>query len=210
MNTLPPAALPSAVTDLYPLEEFYGQRPGSAQIFQVEPASLDETAKRSPTLENHLLWAPVETAAVPEPFKSLLVHRVDMTSTLENFHKDKLRVELLGCHARGQEYYREVVLRTEKSGRRVEFGAIKIMLDLFPMDVRSEILREQQPLGRILVESGVEFSSQPRGYLRVAPDDFIAGALGLKRPQCLYGRRNTLMDPWERPLAEILEILPPA
>jgi len=26
----------------------------------------------------------------------------------------------------------------------------------------------------------------------------------------LYGRRNTLFDPQERPLAEIVEILPPA
>lgn len=133
-----------------------------------------------------------------------------MTSTLENYYKEKLRVELLGSHTVGQEYFREVILRLEQSQRRVEFGAIKIMLDLFPRQVREEILREQQPLGRILTESGVEFSSQPRGYFQLASDDFINRALSLSDSQLLFGRRNTLVDPWERPLAEIVEILPPA
>jgi hypothetical protein len=83
------------------------------------------------------------------------------------------------------------------------------LLDLFPAQARQEILRERQPLGRILTESGLEFSSQPRAYLRLAADDFINRALGLTGPQFLYGRRNTLIDAWERPLAEIVEILPP-
>jgi chorismate-pyruvate lyase len=157
-----------------------------------------------------LLWAPVEAAAVPQPFRTLLVHKTDMTSTLENFYKEKLHVEVLGRHTTGQEYYREVVLRLDQSGRRVEFGAIKILLDLFPHDARQEILREHQPLGRILIESGVEFSSQPRGFVRLIPDDFISRTLALSGPQVLYGRRNTLVDPWDRPLAEIVEILPPA
>jgi hypothetical protein len=29
------------------------------------------------------------------------------------------------------------------------------------------------------------------------------------RLHSLYGRRNTLVDAWDRPLAEIVEILPP-
>jgi hypothetical protein len=83
------------------------------------------------------------------------------------------------------------------------------MLDLFPFEARQEILREHQPLGRILTEFGVAFSSQPRAYLRLVSDDFINRTLDLKGPQFLYGRRNTLVDAWERPLAEIVEILPP-
>ena len=120
-------------SDLYPLEEFYARRDGAARIVQTDSATIDH-AKRYSALHAQpiLLWAPVDAADVPEPYRTLLVHRADMTSTLENFYKDKLRVELLRCHTRGQEYFRAVALRLEESGRRVEFGAIKIMLDLFP------------------------------------------------------------------------------
>jgi chorismate-pyruvate lyase len=193
------------------LEDFYARRTGAAKIVRTDSDSLDHATRFSAlNAQAVLLWAPVTSAEVPEPYRTLLVHRTDMTSTLENYYNEKLYVEMLGCRTRGQEYFREVALRLEQSGRRVEFGAIKIMLDLFPTEVRQEILRERQPLGRILTESSVEFSSQPRGYVRVVSDDFINHALDLRGPQSLYGRRNTLVDPWERPLAEIVEILPPA
>jgi hypothetical protein len=192
------------------LEEFYARRDGAAQIVQTDEASFEKIAKSNTLFPRaFLIWAPIKAEAIPEPFRTLLVHRTDMTSTLEHFHKERLRVEMLGCHTSGQEYSREVVLRLEPSGRRVEFGAIKILLDLFPPEVRQEILRERQPLGRILIESGVEFSSQPRGFIHLASDDFINRALDLSGAQFLYGRRNTLVDPWSRPLAEIVEILPP-
>jgi threonine/homoserine efflux transporter RhtA len=58
--------------------------------------------------------------------------------------------------------------------RRVEFGAIKIMLDLVSRRRSArKFCAERQPLGRILTESNVEFSSQPRAFLRLASDEFI-------------------------------------
>jgi hypothetical protein len=192
------------------LEEFYARRVGAARIVRHEFASYDWAVAKLFLASDVLLWAPIEGHAVPEPYRRLLVHHSDMTSTLEKFYNDKLHVEVVSRHTNGQEYFREVVLRLDKSGRRVEFGAIKMMLDLFPFEARQEILRERLPLGRILTEYGVEFSSQPRAYLRLVADDFIKSTLDFKDPQFLYGRRNTLVDPWDRPLAEIVEILPPA
>ncbi len=151
----------------------------------------------------------IEPTEVPDPWKSLLVHQSDMTSTLENYHKEQLHIEVLARHVVENEYFREVALVLNGTGKRVEFGAIKIMLDLFPVEASQEILREQQPLGRILNVFGIVFASRPRAFLRMMPDDFIGRALGLKEQQYLYGRRNTLLDAWERPLAEIVEILPP-
>jgi chorismate-pyruvate lyase len=146
---------------------------------------------------------------VPHPWQSLLVHQSDMTSTLENFYKEQLHIEVLARHVAENEYFREVALVLNGSGKRVEFGAIKIMLDLFPPEAREEILREHQPLGRILNAYGVVFASRPRVFLRMASDEFIEGALNLKKRDVLFGRRNTLLDEWDRPLAEIVEILPP-
>jgi hypothetical protein len=91
----------------------------------------------------------------------------------------------------------------------VEFGAIKMVLDLFPAEAQQEILRERRPLGQILTEFGVAFQSRPRAYLRMEADPFIKSALRLEETHFLYGRRNTLVDSWGRPLAEIVEILPP-
>ncbi len=151
----------------------------------------------------------VAPAEIPEPCRLLLVHQSDMTSTLESYYGDKLRVHVLGRRTAENEYSREVVLALQGSGRPVEFGATKVNLDRLPAEARREILREEQPLGRILSACGVRFASRPSAYLRVAADDYISGALQLAGPGFLHGRRNTLLDAWERPLAEIVEILPP-
>jgi hypothetical protein len=175
------------VASLYPLDEFYAQRGPSAPPFtRIEPEEM------------------------PQPQRSLLAHQSDMTSTLEQFYRQRLHVEVLARHTVENEYGREVALRLDQDGRRVEYGAIKIFLDVFPAQAREEVLRERLPLGRILSESGVAFSSRPRLYFCLTADDFINRALGLSSAQVLYGRCNILVDPWDRPLAEIVEILPPA
>lgn len=147
---------------------------------------------------------------VPEPYRSLLVHQGDMTSTLENFHADRIHLRVVGRDRRNGHYYREVVLQLDGSEKPVEFGAIKINLDLFPAEGQAQILKERHPLGRILKESGMKFSSRPQGYLRIASDALINDVLKLRETQLLYGRRNTLFDAEGRHLAEIVEILPPA
>jgi chorismate-pyruvate lyase len=151
----------------------------------------------------------VSPDAVPEPFKSLLVHADDMTPTLERFHQHVLRIRVLGKRQLGETYLREVVLITEGDEIPVEFGAIRINLALFPAAARDLILAETLPLGRILADCRVPHSSHPSAFLRVQSDALIGSALGLLDPQVLYGRRNTLVDASNRPLAEIVEILPP-
>ena len=183
---LPPFSPRPLYSDIYPLEEFYAARGEPVPVLgRIKPEEL------------------------PEPYRSLLVHETDMTSTLEKFHKEKLHVEVLARHTCDNEYYREVVLVLDSSKKRVEFGAIKIIIDLFPPEARQEILREQQPLGRVLTKFKIPFSSRPGPCLRMVSDPFIDSALGLTGQAFLYGRRNSLVDAWDRPLAEIVEILPP-
>jgi hypothetical protein len=173
-------------SDVYPLDEFYAAHGLSLPVVgRIEPRE------------------------VPAPYQSLLVHQRDMTSTLEKFHKHKIHVHVRARHTHENEYFREVVLELNRLNQSVEFGAIKINLDLFPLEARQEILREQRPLGWILTHFGIAIASRPRAYLRVASDDYINKALNLQGICFLYGRRNSLMDNWDRPLAEIVEILPP-
>lgn len=183
---LPPFAARPMFSDIYPLDEFYAARKLPLPVI-----------------------GRIDAREVPEPYHSLLVHQTDMTSTLEKFHGRKIHIEALARHTTDNEYFREVVLVLEGTLKTVEFGAIKIILDLFPEEAQQEILKAKHPLGRILSEYKVNFTSRPSAFLRVASDDVIGPALKLAGEQFLYGRRNTLVDQWDRPLAEIVEILPP-
>jgi len=170
---------------VYPLDDFYAQ-----------------AGRSLPRIE------PVEGKDVPEPYQTLLVHQNDMTPTLEQFHGSIIHLEVIRSQQRGDFYFREVILLTEE-GKPVEFGAIKINLSLFPSAACAQILGERIPLGTLLAEYKVTHTSRPKAFLRIESDDFINTAFKLTGQHWLYGRRNTLWNPQQLPLAEIVEILPP-
>ncbi|MDB6024950.1 MAG: hypothetical protein JWM68_1173 [Verrucomicrobiales bacterium] len=180
-----PFAPRATYSQIYPLDAFYEKR--GEQLPVIGQVMGDD---------------------IPEPYKSLLVHDKDMTSTLLAFYKDPIHIEVLERHVFENEYFREVVLKLNGSDKRIEFGAIKIILDLFPNDAQQEILEAKRPLGHILHHHNIPHASRPQSFLTITSDDFINRALKLEGKQSLYGRRNTLVDPWDRPLAEIVEILP--
>ena len=151
----------------------------------------------------------IEPDQIPEPYRSLLVHDGDMTSRLEAFHKGKIHIRALARNHHGREYFREVVLELDGSLQPVEFGATKVNLDFFPVKAHQEIRREQRPLGGILHDFHIPFTSRPGAWFRLTADSFIGGALRLTGAPLLFGRRNTLLDASERAMAEIVEILPP-
>lgn len=148
-------------------------------------------------------------AEVPEPYKSLLVHKNDMTPTLEDFHKSRIHLELLGRDHRGSFYYREVILRLDHDEKPVEFGANKVYLGQFPEAAQEQILLEQVPLGRILKECHVRHQTEAKHFLRIQPDAIILKALEIETPRVLYGRKAVISDLQGHPLSEIVEILPP-
>lgn len=186
-NPATPRLAPSLVLPIaYPLDDFYARAGQPLPEIQQIPAEQ-----------------------VPEPYKTLLVHHNDMTPTLERFHADPLRLRVLRSDTREIYYFREVVLTLSRDDTPVEFGAIKINLALFPPNARKLILEEREPLGHILGACNLVHSSRPKAFLSIQSDTLIAESLGLTRPSLLYGRRNTLSDPQQRPLAEVVEIIPP-
>lgn len=150
----------------------------------------------------------IEGAAMPEPYRSLLVNHGDMTPTLEKFHRCKLHLKVLGRVHAGEEYRRQVLL-LDPQERPVEFGAIRIHLDVLLPAVQKLVLAGQRPLGGVLIENSVPHSSRPSAYFSVTGDDLINRALGVSKPCRLYGRCNTLTADDGRVIAEVVEILPP-
>jgi hypothetical protein len=151
----------------------------------------------------------VNGAEVPEPYRTLLVHDTDMTPTLEKFHREEIHLRVIFSEKRDGAYYRQSILTLNDSKIPVEFGAIKINVYLFPPAAQKAILEEHMPLGTVLREFKIKHTSRPKAFLKIHADDFVNDALGLKGARTLYGRRNTLSDMQHRPLAEIVEILPP-
>ncbi len=151
----------------------------------------------------------VEGSSIPQPYRDLLVHERDMTSTLEAFHGEPIHLRVVNRDAASGILFREVVLVSAESAKPVEFGAIRIRLDGFGTSAQELILEGLVPLGTILKRENVLHRSDPQRYLRVEPDQVVAEALELKSRNPLYGRHNLISSEDGRVLAEMLEILPP-
>ncbi len=177
----------SAADLFFPLDEFYS----------AEGRSL-------PSMEQ------IDGAGMPQPYRQLLVHQGDMTPTLEKFHGGRISLKLFDKRLGNDGWLsRRVALLLDGTGRPVEFGAIRINLNLFSKVAQQHILEGRRPLGTILNEDGIAHSSRPVAFLRVRSDELINQTLGLTTSQTLYGRRNVLYNENNEPLAEVVEILPP-
>lgn len=147
--------------------------------------------------------------ALPEPYRRLLVHDRDMTSTLEAFFGERLALRQLARRRSGDVLYRRVVLLGENSERVAEYGAIKIFLRAFEPVPRREILEGRRPLGAILTRHEVGYRSAPQAFFQLRPETEMRELFGLDCDSALYGRQNTLRAPNGQLLAEVVEILPP-
>lgn len=151
----------------------------------------------------------IDGAAVPEPYRTLLVHTGDMTSRLEAHHHSPLKIRVLHRSHTPETYRREVLLCTVDGELPVEYGAIEINLAAFPEPLRAEILEEKQPLGGLLNAHGFQYRSEPRGYLRVLPDLTLCRLFGVEAASAFYGRSNVLLGADGTVLAQIVEVLRP-
>lgn len=151
----------------------------------------------------------IEAGRMPQAYRQLLDHSSDMTSTLQRFHNEEIRVHVLESRQDDTCYEREVLLVTRDTRKTVEFGAIEISLELFPIAAQREILRAKMPLGAILKSCGIQYKSKPRGFFEVESDDVMNAALRLSRTRTLYGRGNEITNRKGQVLADIVEILPP-
>lgn len=150
----------------------------------------------------------IEGAAMPRPYRDLLVHDSDMTPTLERFCGQKIRLRRLKIRHEGQSLYRQVALVSDRDEKPMEYGAIRIYLDRFSNAAQSQIMEGRLPLGTILRTHAVPHHSRPRAYFSVASEPVISAALNVPVGRTLYGRHNVLRNPAGQPLAEVVEILP--
>ena len=146
---------------------------------------------------------------MPQPYHGLLVHTSDMTSTLTNHYGEPIALKVLNRVVAPAWLARRSLLEIARTGRPIEFGVIRIHLDVLSEPVRSQVLEGRVPLGGLLNDHAIGYRSCPGGFLRVKPNGAIQQAFALERPVPVYGRCNCLSDLAGRTIAEVVEILPP-
>lgn len=150
----------------------------------------------------------IEPAEMPQPQRKLLCHDGDMTSTLSEFHGSVLQVEALQKNNRKETYIREVYLRAVEGGKIVEYGVIAILLQNFERDQRKEIEQDRQPLGGLLHQFEIEFTSAPLCFFYLNEDAVVRNPVAGFGQAKYYGRFNELAKPSGQSLAWIMEIIP--
>jgi hypothetical protein len=79
---------------------------------------------------------------------------------------------------------------------------------LLPEPARATIRAAEVPLGRVLIDHGLQPSSVARAFLEVTPNSEMLGVFWMPEPRRLYGRQ-TEMHLRGTKLGDIIEVLAP-
>jgi hypothetical protein len=150
----------------------------------------------------------VASALVPEPYKRLLVHEHHMTVTMEDFYRSPVVVKVLDRRLDGDVYSRKIVLESDGDGRVVQFGIVRFDLSVVLAAVRKEILSEETPLGRILINYNVLRHIDLGAMLQLTAGRGLSGVFGCPPGELTYGRLATIFCN-RRPAVDLLEVPAP-
>lgn len=147
----------------------------------------------------------VAAADVPEPFATLLVHNDHMTTRLGEFHGAPVELSVLRHSLMGDAYRRLIALKPAGQNRVVEVGLVRIDLACTSPAVRSMILKQELPLGDIMISANVMRRVEPKWFLRFDASGILAEQFGaIATP--LFGRVGTIYFE-DRPAIRLLEVV---
>lgn len=144
----------------------------------------------------------------PSPYQQLLAHSSHMTVTVEQFHRQAVDVHVLQSYVSGLHYQRKILLRRHSDRRAVQFGIVRLTLGLLTQEVQAQILSEQVPLGRVLIENEVLRQVRLQSLWKVKCGDELAEAFQAQPGAVTYGR-TALILLQQQPAVELLEIVAP-
>ncbi len=148
----------------------------------------------------------IEDTALPSVERGLLVHENHMTSTLQTYHKEPVALCVLRHHQCDHYYFREIVLTLPSTNTIVEYGIVRINLEVLSKSVRDEILAKHRPLGDILRKHDVLRRVEPRWFLRFAPRAVIWKNMEPPVTQETFGRIGMIYC-HHQPAIELLEVV---
>jgi chorismate-pyruvate lyase len=150
----------------------------------------------------------VSAEATPDAYRKLLAHHEHMTVAVEKRHACRVNVEVLAAKQTDDYYWRKIILRRHSDRRPVLFGIPRLNLRLLDEQVRSEIVSQTAPLGRVLIEHNVLREVQLASLYRVTPGPDLCRLFDLPTPTTTFGRTAFIYcDGF--PAVELLEIVAP-
>lgn len=150
----------------------------------------------------------VDAAEMPAEYRQLLAHEHHMTVTVEQYHGGPVDVRVLDKHVTQTHYARKIMLVRQSDQVVVQFGIMRFNLSCVGPEVRAEILAEETPLGRILIEHDVHRQVHLLSLWQIAPGKELAEVLGAAKGSVIYGR-TAIIDCNGEPGVELLEIVAP-
>ena len=150
----------------------------------------------------------IPSAVTPEPYKSMLVHDHHMTVEMEAYHKTSVDVRVLSQKLDGDIYSREILLLKHGTELVVQYGLVRFNLDYVTSEVRNEILAEQTPLGRILINHNVLRHIDLGAILEITAGPRLASHFRTPVGGVTYGRLATIFCN-RQPAVDLLEVSAP-
>jgi chorismate-pyruvate lyase len=131
-----------------------------------------------------------------------------MTVTVERFHQDTVDVTVLRSEHRGDEYTREILLKTHHAGVVVQYGIVRLFTKFLEEKPLNEILLQKKPLGRVLIEHDVLRKIELFDLLHVRCGPMLSRFFSVPIGTSTYGRTAMLHCNNEAAI-ELLEIVRP-
>ncbi|HSG70525.1 MAG TPA: hypothetical protein VLA12_08930 [Planctomycetaceae bacterium] len=150
----------------------------------------------------------VASALTPEPYKKMLVHEHHMTVTMEQYHHCKVEVRVIERKELDGLYCRKILLLKEGTEEVVQFGIVRLNFEYVTAAVRDEIVSEQIPLGRVLINHNVLRHVDLGAILRIEAGPGLARYLDMRERDVTYGRLATIFCN-HQPAIDLLEISAP-
>lgn len=144
----------------------------------------------------------------PSEYQRMLAHENHMTVTVEERHCCEVNVEVLASQLTESHYLRKIVLRRSSDQRVVQFGIVRLALHALQPVVRDEIMAQQTPLGRVLIQHNVLRQVQLNALWQVACGPELAELFQVPVGHATYGRTALIYCDGE-PAVELLEIVAP-
>jgi len=146
---------------------------------------------------------------MPAVARKLLDHEHHMTVTVEDYHNCEVDVQVLETLFDGQAYSRKILLTKQTDSTVVQFGIVRLHFEFLATHIQQEIMAEETPLGRILINHNVLRRVELSQLWKIQVGQDLAELFRITPNTIVYGRTAWIYCNGE-PAIELLEIVTPA
>jgi len=138
--------------------------------------------------------------------RQLLAHNHHMTVTVEEYHGSLVDVKVLEARTNERFYSRKILLTRQSDDRVVQFGIVRLDLESIDALVRDEILSQQTPLGRILIQHDVLRRVELSSLWKITAGEDLSTCCEVPVGHNLFGRTAWIYCNG-KPAVELLEVV---